>query len=80
VRTGDRADDVTARGVPLTADGGAGDDTLVGGSADDRLSGGRGPDLLTGNAGADDLRGGPVVVSLHGHNVPRAGWAIALGR
>jgi hypothetical protein len=58
VRTGDRSDVVTARGVPLTADGGSGDDTLTGGSRDDLIRGGPGPDLITGGAGADDLRGG----------------------
>jgi hypothetical protein len=58
VRAGDRADTVAAHGVPLTADGGAGDDTLTGGSRADVIRGGPGPDLITGGAGADALSGG----------------------
>src|SRR5262245_25865467 len=46
---------------PMTADGGAGRDTLVGGSANDRLYGGAGDDYLDGAKGADLMSGGDDV-------------------
>src|SRR4051794_8827447 len=44
---------------PVSADGGAGDDTLIGGDGNDTLTGGAGDDTLTGGPGADALAGGP---------------------
>jgi Ca2+-binding RTX toxin-like protein len=44
--------------APLTATGGAGNDTLTGGAGNDLLSGGAGNDTLNGNAGADTLTAG----------------------
>jgi hypothetical protein len=44
--------------VPVTIQGGGGDDILIGGAGPDRLLGGPGNDLLVGNAGADALYGG----------------------
>jgi Ca2+-binding RTX toxin-like protein len=46
---------------PMTADGGAGRDTLLGGSANDRLYGGAGDDYLDGAKGADLMSGGDDV-------------------
>jgi hypothetical protein len=44
--------------VPMTIDGGHGNDALVGGSGDDLLVGGDGTDVLSGNDGQDVLLGG----------------------
>jgi Ca2+-binding RTX toxin-like protein len=44
--------------IPLTADGGDGDDSLIGGENSDTLLGGDGDDLLIGNDGDDVLDGG----------------------
>ncbi|GGN34738.1 Ca2+-binding RTX toxin-like protein [Actinoplanes campanulatus] len=53
------ADTVTNRtAIPLTADGGAGNDVLTGGSAADVLNGGTGNDRIYGVAGDDTLDGG----------------------
>jgi Ca2+-binding RTX toxin-like protein len=52
---------------PVTADGGAGDDTLHGGNADDHLYGGAGNDWLFSGQGNNSLYGGS------GHNVLYAG-------
>jgi hypothetical protein len=43
--------------VPITANGGKGDDTLIGSSGDDKLWGGRGNDRIEGRGG-DDMLGG----------------------
>ena len=44
--------------VPITADGGDGNDILLGGNGDDILIGGNGADLLVGGGGNDVLIGG----------------------
>lgn len=44
--------------LPVKANGGAGNDTLIGGAADDVLDGGSGQDLVYGLAGGDILTGG----------------------
>ena len=44
-------------GIPLTLDGGAGNDILVGGPGSETLRGGAGRDLLIGGLGADVLAG-----------------------
>lgn len=44
--------------MPVTADGGAGDDYLNGGAGADVLDGGAGNDTVYGGDGADDVRGG----------------------
>lgn len=44
--------------LPVTMDGGDGDDLLRGGDGDDLLAGGRGADKIWGGAGADVLLGG----------------------
>jgi hypothetical protein len=47
-----------ALGLPLTVDGGAGDDEIDAGERDDMLEGGDGNDTIYAGAGADDVRGG----------------------
>ena len=44
--------------VPVSINGGSGDDTLIGGSGDDDLDGGSGNDNLSGGAGDDLCLGG----------------------
>lgn len=44
--------------IPLTADGGHGDDVLMGGAGNDTLTGGAGDDILSGGPGLDILDGG----------------------
>jgi uncharacterized delta-60 repeat protein len=44
--------------LPVTLDGGTGDDDLVGGPASDSIAGGDGRDQIFGNAGNDTLFGG----------------------
>lgn len=66
--SGDGDDLLRVDGIQTSADGGAGDDTLIavgderarfrGGDGDDTLTGGDGPDLLDGGAGADTISGG----------------------
>ncbi|HEY6890055.1 MAG TPA: Ig-like domain-containing protein [Solirubrobacter sp.] len=61
IDAGDLGDSVTASdivGVPLTLDGGSGDDNLRGGGAGDDISGGDGQDSLFGGDGDDLLDGG----------------------
>jgi Ca2+-binding RTX toxin-like protein len=53
------ASGASAAGVPLTLDGGDGDDVVIGGAGDDTLLGGAGDDVLIGGPGADVLDGGP---------------------
>jgi Ca2+-binding RTX toxin-like protein len=48
-----------ANSVPLTLDGGEGDDVLLGGAGDDTLRGGAGDDVLIGGPGQDILDGAP---------------------
>src|SRR3954452_1064232 len=48
-----------ADSVPLTLDGGDGDDVLLGGAGNDTLLGGAGDDVLLGGPGQDILDGGP---------------------
>jgi Ca2+-binding RTX toxin-like protein len=50
--------DASTMVVPITLNGGNGDDTLIGGSGTDVLSGGSGNDNLEGGAGNDTLHGG----------------------
>jgi Ca2+-binding RTX toxin-like protein len=50
---------VAAGSIPLTLDGGDGDDILIGGAGDDTLRGGAGDDVLLGGPGNDTLDGGP---------------------
>ncbi|BEL10809.1 hypothetical protein Q0Z83_090000 [Actinoplanes sichuanensis] len=58
VYTYDRYDAVTNRtDLPMSADGGTGNDILVGGRRGDRLLGGAGADRLYGGAGQDYLDG-----------------------
>ena len=45
--------------IPLTANGGDGDDVLIGGAGNDTLLGGAGDDVLIGGPGQDTLDGGP---------------------
>jgi Ca2+-binding RTX toxin-like protein len=49
---------VAAGSIPLTLDGGDGDDVLLGGAGDDVLLGGAGDDVLIGGPGTDTLDGG----------------------
>jgi Ca2+-binding RTX toxin-like protein len=53
------ASGVAAGSIPLTLNGGDGDDVLLGGAGDDVLLGGVGDDVLIGGAGTDTLDGGP---------------------
>jgi Ca2+-binding RTX toxin-like protein len=48
-----------ANSVPLTLDGGNGNDILLGGAGDDTLLGGAGDDVLLGGPGQDILNGAP---------------------
>jgi Ca2+-binding RTX toxin-like protein len=60
--TGDDVIDATsglANSVPLTLDGGDGDDILLGGAGNDTLLGRAGDDVLIGGPGADILDGSP---------------------
>ena len=70
------ASGVGAGFVPLTLDGGDGDDVLIGGAGDDVLLGGAGDDVLIGGPGNDALDGGPgdniVIESLTGNAVTSA--------
>ncbi|WP_018262988.1 calcium-binding protein [Methylobacterium sp. WSM2598] len=52
------ASGLTATGMLLTADGGAGNDVLIGGPGPDTLLGGEGDDVLIGGPGLDVLDGG----------------------
>jgi Ca2+-binding RTX toxin-like protein len=67
---------VTAGSVPLTLDGGAGDDVLIGGAGDDTLLGGDGDDVLLGGDGNDTIDGGAgdnvVIQSLAANRVTSA--------
>jgi Ca2+-binding RTX toxin-like protein len=59
VKLGDKNDKVTNKtSVPLVADGGAGNDTLIGGGGKDTLTGGAGKDTIKGGSGADTIQGG----------------------
>jgi Ca2+-binding RTX toxin-like protein len=59
------ASNVDAR---ITADGGAGDDTLIGGKGNDHFDGGSGDDHLSGGDGRDFLNGGSGNDKLFGGN------------
>jgi len=52
--------------VPVTLDGGSGNDRLIGGAADDWLLGGPGRDLSIGGGGADRIDGGEGPDSIGG--------------
>jgi Ca2+-binding RTX toxin-like protein len=54
---GDDRLDASSLSLPVTLNGGNGNDTLIGGGGDDVLSGGSGDDNLLGNGGIDVLRG-----------------------
>jgi Ca2+-binding RTX toxin-like protein len=54
--------------IPLSLNGGAGDDTLLAGAADDEIFGGDGHDILVGGDGADLLDGGAGYDILIGGN------------
>lgn len=60
VNGNDGADRIDASNldIPVTLNGGNGNDTLIGGSGDDLLQGGAGDDNLDGQAGNDTLLGG----------------------
>jgi len=69
------ASGLTDGAVPLTANGGDGDDDLMGGAGNDtlngdagndKLNGGAGDDTLNGGAGDDELIGGPGLDVLDG--------------
>ena len=53
------ASGLSAGAIPLTANGGDGDDVLIGGAGNDTLNGGAGDDVLIGGPGQDVLDGGP---------------------
>jgi hypothetical protein len=55
-----------ALGVPLTVDGGAGNDEIDAGERGDVLDGGDGNDTIYAGAGADEVRGGPGSDELSG--------------
>ncbi|MFV2065670.1 MAG: SdrD B-like domain-containing protein, partial [Pirellulales bacterium] len=60
VRAGDGADEITFDGsvaVPVTMEGGDGDDILIGGQGPNTIRGGKGNDRITGGKLADDLFG-----------------------
>lgn len=58
VYTYDAADSITNRtNLPLSASGGAGNDTILGGPANDALYGDAGNDTLSGNGGNDGIWG-----------------------
>ncbi len=50
--------DASLAGLPVTVNGGEGNDSLAGGTANDQLSGGNGDDTLTGGFGQDSLDAG----------------------
>ncbi len=50
--------DASLAGLPVTVNGGDGNDSLTGGTANDQLSGGDGDDTLTGGSGQDTLEAG----------------------
>jgi hypothetical protein len=56
-RGGNDEVDASATGIPVSLNGGAGNDTLIGGSSDDDLDGGSGNDSLNGGEGDDFLLG-----------------------
>jgi Ca2+-binding RTX toxin-like protein len=69
------ASGVAAGSIPLTLDGGDGDDVLIGGAGDDVLLGAAGDDVLIGGPGNDTLDGGSgdnVVLDLAANSVTSA--------
>jgi len=52
------ASELSAGAIPLTANGGDGDDVLIGSAGNDTLTGGAGDDVLIGGPGLDNLDGG----------------------
>ncbi len=73
------ASGVAAGAMPLTLDGGDGDDVVLGGAGDDTLLGGAGDDVLIGGPGNDTIDGGPgsniVLDSFRADTVTSAGFA-----
>ena len=55
---GDDYLDASATNIPVKANGGSGNDTMLGGSADDVLNGDGGNDVLVGGRGTDKHNGG----------------------
>jgi Ca2+-binding RTX toxin-like protein len=53
------ASGLSADAIPLTVNGGDGNDVLIGGAGNDTLNGGAGDDVLIGGPGVDALDGGP---------------------
>jgi Ca2+-binding RTX toxin-like protein len=63
---GDDRLDASSLLIPVTLNGGSGNDTLIGGSANDSINGDAGDDSLRGDAGNDALNGGAGNDSLYG--------------
>ena len=53
--------------IPMTIDGGNGNDNVTGGSGDDTLAGGNGDDILNGGNGTDTLQGGNGTDTIDGN-------------
>ncbi len=69
--------------IPLTGDGGDGNDVLIGGDGNDVLLGGNGDDVLIGGPGTDTLDGGPgtnIIVPHVARPIDGLGWKAALPR
>jgi Ca2+-binding RTX toxin-like protein len=56
---------VGAAVLPVSINGGAGDDIIIGGTADETIQGGAGNDLISGGTGSDQLMGGAGIDALN---------------